>query len=609
MEHIERFGDHNIYQYDTKTHQFLEFFKDLYKTEELDKLTLGETAFREENIHDVESAFHKIFYTEIKSNPRFKKLYCNFIRSIHQQFFPMEDYLIYQSFPSVRFQFINNITVPPHCDSDSLGCHPLGEKNFIIPITEMTRSKTLFIESEPGKKDFKGIDLKYGQLFYFNGNKCIHYNEKNVEDTIRISLDFRAITAKDYLAYLNGNITSTNPRDPEKTRKPTKILVGGYYQIVHKSQSLESMMDWHFQKSLLLQSQPNFDIAEAQACFDYMKDGTNFVTEYKKTSELERMICDFTGAKHAIMTTSGNTAIILALMAYDIKAGDEVIVPNYTMIATANSVKLLGATPVFADVSKESYTLSIEGIEKARTDKTRAVLHVSLNNRHSDIKAIAKYCEENNLILIEDAAQSLGCRVDGVHFGRFGKIGCFSLSTPKIISTGQGGFLITDDDSIASKLNIIKNFGRKTGGIDDFEVFGINAKFTDIQAVIGIEQMKKLPGRVIQMRKIFDLYYENLSTIMLPPKFDSWIPWFIDIFVPQRDKLADFLKKHDIQTRVTYPTITTTNMYKQTETYENTEFVSTNGLFLPSHTCLDERTISHICTLINLFVSASTESS
>ena len=153
---------------------------------------------------------------------------------------------------------------------------------------------------------------------------------------------------------------------------------------------------------------------------------------------------------------------------------------------------------------------------------------------------LANYCIEHNFYLIEDSAQSLGCRINGKNLGTFGNIGCFSLSSPKIISTGQGGFCVTNNEHLAKKMRMIKNFGRKESGKDDFLVFGINLKFTDLQAVIGIEQMKKMDYRVKRMREIFDLYYIQLKDVveMRKPLNDEWLPWFVDIFTDKREELV-----------------------------------------------------------------------
>ena len=217
------------------------------------------------------------------------------------------------------------------------------------------------------------------------------------------------------------------------------------------------------------------------------------------------------------------------------------------------------------------------------------------------------------MALLEDSAQSLGCTAparNGAHraLGTFGKIGCFSLSTPKIISTGQGGFCVTNDDNLATKMRMCKNFGRRESGKDDFEAFGINLKFTDIQAVIGIEQLKKLPERVLRMREIYNTYYRNLGWlgIMKKPLSDAWVPWFVDVYVHDRNGLAEFLKAHMVQTRPTYGEINKTPMYYNRETFPNSERASKDGLFLPSHLGIGKKDILQICRLIQLFLDNST---
>ena len=173
-----QFGQHKVLTLDTHKHQFREFFENLYETKDLEHLHLASDEFKRDNLCDVETSLHKKFYTEIKSNENFKKIYCLLVKDLFDTIYSTESELIYQSFPSIRMQFVNNVSVPPHYDSDDLGKHPLGEENFLLPITEMKLSRRLFIESEPGKKDFEGIDLDYGELLYFNGNRCTHYNQK-----------------------------------------------------------------------------------------------------------------------------------------------------------------------------------------------------------------------------------------------------------------------------------------------------------------------------------------------------------------------------------------------------------------------------------------------
>lgn len=601
----DSFGQHSIYSYDTEKYKLREYFEKIFYTSGLENLhKINNEFYSKEGISDIETDFHKIFYKNIKSDNEFKNIYCSLIKEIHRKFFSDNEYLIYQSFPSVRFQFINNVAVPPHCDSDDIGKHPLGEKNFLLPITSMYGSKRLFIESEPGLQDFKGIDLNYGELFYFNGNKCIHYNEKNIENEIRISLDFRIILPTDYLNYINsGKITQTNPRDPEKQRKATKMLIGGYYQITNINDNIEKMMKWYNINQKIMQSRPVFGIEEADACHKYiMNDG--FITEHKITEKFEKELCNYINSKHCILTTSGNSAIILALLSLDIGVGDEVIVPDYTMIATVNSVKMVGATPIFVDVCKNTFTIGLDAIKTKITSKTKAIIHVSLNNRQDSLKELSIFCKTENIFLIEDAAQSLGCFLEDKHLGTYGDIGCFSLSTPKIISTGQGGFIVTDNDEINSKIRMIKNFGRKESGSDVFDTFGINLKFTDLQSIIGLEQLKKLPDRVSRLKKVYSLYYEYLkdSCNILESPNQQWIPWFVDIVVKDRHDLSNFLSIHNVETRNTYPQVSKTIVYNDLTSFPNSENISSNGLFLPTHMCLTNEDIEFICILINFFL-------
>lgn len=610
---VKEWGQHKLYKYNTNNNKFLEFFENLYDTKELSSLHENSTDFNELKnknglLDDRETDLHKKFYNEIKSNNEFKILYCNFIKEIYSEFFPEEKIMIYQSFPSVRLQFENSVTIPPHCDSDELGCHPIGEKNFLVPITKMTNSNTLHIESEPGNKDFKPINMEYGNLLFFNGNKCIHYNERNKEGKLRISLDFRIVKKNDYMNYVkNERIMETNPRNPDGsvTRCPVKMLIGGYYQSCSVNDELRLMLRWYNNvKDVIMQHRPTFGKEEADATYAYMMED-NFVTEHKKTLELENIFKYYLNIKYCHMTTSGTSAIILALMALDLNKGDKVIVPNYTMIATINCIEHLGLQPIIVDVDPNTYTININHIKSKICSDTKAIIHVSLNNRYINLEELVLYCKNNNIFLIEDAAQSLGCKVNGRNLGTFGDIGCFSLSTPKIISTGQGGFVVTNNKSLSEKIAKIKNFGRKESGKDNFESFGLNMKFTDLQAVIGIEQMKFINFRVLRMMQMYDLYYSNLNELGIIKKqlSKSWIPWFVDIYIDNREELIDFLNKHNIKTRPTYGEINKTNMYFSEETLVNSHEVSTKGLFLPSHMSLDDDQINYICNLIKLFLS------
>ena len=185
--------------------------------------------------------------------------------------------------------------------------------------------------------------------------------------------------------------------------------------------------------------EPWFDEKEIDAVSEYMRSGA-WLTEFKKTREFEQMIADFTGAKHCSIMPNGTLSLTCALIACGVTKDDEVIVPDFTMVATPNSVELMGARAVFVDVESETGCIDFEKMKEVVTPKTKAVMLVTINGRYPEnIQAFRTFCDQENIWLIEDAAQSLGSRYNGKHLGRFGHIGSFSFSMPKIITTGQGG--------------------------------------------------------------------------------------------------------------------------------------------------------------------------
>jgi len=359
--------------------------------------------------------------------------------------------------------------------------------------------------------------------------------------------------------------------------------------------------------NFIMQMRPWFGDEEKKAVCDYM-DEDGFITEFKRTEIFEEMIAEYTGAKNCIVVNNGTVSLTIAAIALGIEANDEVIVPNYTMIATPNSVKMIGAKPVFVDVEPETLCLDIDLVKKAITDKTKAIMLVSANGRYpsAGIRAFENLCKEKNIVLIEDAAQSLGSFYpDGRHIGLAGQVGSFSFSAPKIISTGQGGALITNDNVLAKKIRKIKDFGRSGGGNDIHDSIGYNFKFTELQACIGIEQMKKLPARVERKKEILRKYKENLENVHQINLFNhdlvNTTPWFIDSLAENREALIDFLKNNGIGTRVMYPPINKQLAYNLKGNHPVSNHIGDNGLWLPSATQLSNEDILNICAKIKEF--------
>lgn len=361
--------------------------------------------------------------------------------------------------------------------------------------------------------------------------------------------------------------------------------------------------------NMIMQMRPLFGAEEARAVCEYMEED-GFITEFKRTETFENMIAEFTGAKHCIVVNNGTISLTLAAMAAGVEAGDEVIVPNYTMIATPNSVRMFGAVPVFVDVEAETLCLDIEKVRAALTDRTKAIMLVSANGRYpaSGIAAFEELARERQLVLIEDSAQSLGSFYpDGRHVGRAGIIGSFSFSAPKIISTGQGGALITDSDEMASKLRRLKDFGRSGGGNDVHDSIGYNFKFTELQAAVGIEQMKKLADRVERKKKIWSRYAEGLAGVpgvtLFAHDLECTAPWFIDCMAERREDLIAYLKNAGVQTRVMYPPINKQAAYNVPGEHLVSNAIGTHGLWLPSAVQLSDDEIDRITGSIGEFYS------
>lgn len=355
------------------------------------------------------------------------------------------------------------------------------------------------------------------------------------------------------------------------------------------------------------QMEPWIGEEEKRAMAEYLNSG-GWLTEYKKTLEFEKMIADYVGAKYASVVNNGTVSLVIALLALGIKRGDEMIVPDFTMIASANAIVLVGATPVFVDINPKDLSLDLEKTEKAITPKTKAIMLVSIGGRCPEIEKFVELSKKYNLFLVEDAAQSLGSRYKGKHLGTFGTIGSFSFSSPKVITTGQGGCLVTDNEELYQKILRIKDFGRPKSGVDYHEVLGYNFKFTDLQAVIGIEQMKKLDWRVKRKKEMYKLYQELLKNIseieFIETNLEDTSPWFIDILVPEekREKLISFLSEKRIGTRPFYPAIHTQPPYFWVKgDFKNSEMISKKGLWLPSSSFLKDEEISYICQAIKEF--------
>ncbi|MCI9508039.1 MAG: DegT/DnrJ/EryC1/StrS family aminotransferase [Oscillospiraceae bacterium] len=360
------------------------------------------------------------------------------------------------------------------------------------------------------------------------------------------------------------------------------------------------------------QMEPSFDKHEREALNAYMLEG-GWGTEFRKTRTFEDMLKEYTGARHCWIMPNGTLSLVAALEAVGIGVGDEVICPDYTMAATANAAELIGAKSVFVDIDRKTLCMDFAKMKDAVTDRTKAIFLVSINGRYpKEMQQFVDFCAETGIHLIEDAAQSLGSFCNGRHLGRYGEIGSFSFSAPKIITTGQGGALITDDDELSEKIKKIRDFGRLAGGSDHYLTKGWNFKFTDFQAVIGIEQMKKLPQRVERKKAMGKLYDRLLAGIpgveLIKTDYRDTSPWFFDILCERREELQVYLKEKGIGSRPFYPPLHAEPAYGYIDlSFPVTEEIAAKGLWLPSSVLVTDDEIACICNTIRDFYLINSE--
>lgn len=362
-------------------------------------------------------------------------------------------------------------------------------------------------------------------------------------------------------------------------------------------------------EEFIMQMRPYFGEEERAALSNYnFEDG--FITEYVETERFEQELADILRVKSTTAVNNGTIALSLAALAVGVSAGDEVIVPNFTMIATPNSMRLIGAKPVFADIELATWCIDKSDVFKRLTKKTKAVVLVTANGRYPtyDVDALRNELNERGIQLIEDAAQGLGSSYpDGTAIGTKGNVGTLSFSAPKIISTGQGGLVFSRSEDTMNNLKKLKDFGRMGGGTDIHPFFGINSKFTDLQAIVGCQQIEKLELRKTRRLKQHQTYLGYLTEyncVKMPINDDKCtVPWFTEILTDNRNDLSAYLKEKNIGTRSVYPEINKQQVYNTGENFKNSHYVSTKGLWLPSHMGVTDEHIHYICEKINEFYS------
>src|ERR671920_571247 len=339
----------------------------------------------------------------------------------------------------------------------------------------------------------------------------------------------------------------------------------------------------------------------------------------KRVRGFESNLKDYLEVKHVIAVNSGTAALHAALLAAGVKQGDEVLLPSFTFVATANSVVAAGAKPIFVDVNREDYTIDVSDLRAKITKNSKAIIPVHLYGHISDMDEIIELATEHSMDIIEDACQSLGSTYKKKQTGTFGLMGCFSMYASKVLTSGEGGAITTNDDNLADNLKMIRNHGMVQGY--DTRIFGLNLRLPELSAAIAKIQMKKLTKMIELRRQNAELLTKaflpiaDRTQVKLPQEDEEKkYNWYLYTIALERnnvrDKIKDKMIKNKIGATVYYnPPIHKTPYYEKMISPEanltNTNWASEHVLSLPVNALITLPDIERVADRFNSAVSES----
>ncbi len=304
------------------------------------------------------------------------------------------------------------------------------------------------------------------------------------------------------------------------------------------------------------------------------------------TAEMEAEIAQQLDVPSVLCTTSGSMAMLMGLMAAGIGSGDEVIVPTRTFVATAHAATILGAKVVLVDCLSKNTNMDVNQVAEKITSRTKAIMPVHLNGRTCDMTAIRALAKEHRLAVIEDACQGMFSRGPDGYLGTLGDCGCFSFGMVKLVSTGQGGAIVTRDKALYDKLAAIRNHGVADVVSHTYLMPGHNFKFNDIQASIGLWQVRRGPEKAAHVNTVYKRYRDAVAKLpfleIIPVDVDNGeVALWVEAISEERDRLMDFLAARGIQTRKFIPCVHTAPHFDSGERFPNSERFNRIGFNLP----------------------------
>lgn len=354
-------------------------------------------------------------------------------------------------------------------------------------------------------------------------------------------------------------------------------------------------------------SVPTIGQKEAEYVMDCLE--TNWISSSGKyVDQFEHAFAEVAGTKHAISCSNGTAALHLALLALGLKPDDEVLVPTLTFVACANSVVYCGGKPVFVDVDREIWSIDASRVEAQITEKTRGIIAVHLRGHPADMDAIMAIARRKGLFVVEDAAQAHGAQVRGRPAGSLGDVGTFSFFGNKMITTGEGGMVTTDDDGVAERIRLLKNQGMTRERRYWHPVVGYNYRLTNVQAAIGLAQVERLEALLLRHQEVAAWYQDELAGVrglwwqqQREWARHAWWQFVVvvdDEFAAGRDAVIEKLKESGIDARRLYFPMHQLPPYKDNASnrqYPVADYLAARGICLPTWSGLKREDVHYVC--------------
>ena len=486
--------------------------------------------------------------------------------------------------------------------------------HYINDTKKITKSNMRFVVS-----NHKGAFFAIISLIYLQPKKSIYINKIDcVRGKSHKILSSAIINLLNYFRkshYINKFLISIEKNNLDKEKFFRKI---GFTKNTNSASAYKPVNYFYWQgenkeigKKIILTAGPSISLSESLKTLDAVKHGWN-KNWNNYILDLEKNFANYIGVKYAISTSSCTGALHIAMQSLGITEGDEVIVPDITWVATARVVSYLGATPIFADIQKDSWNIDVNSIEKLITKKTKAIIAVHLYGNPANLLQLKKLSSKYKIRLVEDAAPAIGSSYKGLRCGTVGDFSAFSFQGAKLMVAGEGGMLCTNNSKLYKIAKKISDHGRNPNKTFWIDGPGLKYKISNIQAAFVLGQLERVNDLILMKRRIFYWYKEflkkNMNLSLLEEKEYTYSNyWMVSASInknsnKKRDRLIKYLKKNNIDSRPVFSPISKYPIWnKNYKTNNVAKTIGFSSLNLPSGTNLTKNEVKYICEKINSF--------